>query len=104
MHFNNHTSLKSEGGHAQLKAKLKISTGNLMSGVEKVDQRCNCIRRDYINKLENTKQQLDYQLRKPLYQDLMVYVTPYVLQSINFHYTRLLEVEKKGLVYHYVQD
>ena len=97
MHFNNHISFKSEDDHAQLKIELKTFIENFMTVIEKVDRRCDRIKRDYINKVKNFKQRLNHKLRKSLYRDLMIYVISYALRSIDFHYTRLIETQKKKI-------
>ena len=97
MHFNNHTFFKSEDDHIQLKIELKSFTNDLMSIIKKTNRRCDRIKSDYINKLKNEKQRLNHQLRKSLFRDLMIYVISHVLKSINEHYTRLLNAQKKNV-------
>ena len=89
MHFNNHTFFKSENDYAQLKSKLKFFIENFITVIKKADCRCDRIKKDYINKLKNVKQRLNYKLRKSLYRDLIIYVTSNTLQLIDKHYTML---------------
>ena len=98
LHFNNHTTSLGEGGHAHLKADLKKSTGDLDDVVEVADQYCDHIRTQYINKLDEAKQRLDRTLGgKPLYRDLIAFITPHALREIDTQYKRLLEARAKGV-------
>lgn len=102
MYFNNYIFFKSENDHAQLKFELKIFIENFITIIKKINRCCDRIKIKYINKIKNVKQRLNYKLKKSLYRDLMIYVTLYVLQLINSYYTRLIEAQKKKLIYRYV--
>ena len=97
MHFNNYIFFCNESNYAQLKIELKLFIKNFITIIKKTNRRCNRIKKNYINKIKNVKQRLNYKLKKSLYRDFIIYIILIVLRIINTYYTRLLKIQQKNI-------
>ena len=97
MHFDHFTIFIDENSNALLKKKLMNSQKNLKTIVDIFNIICNRQRNNYIVAFEIAKERLNHKLRKIIYRDVEIYVTPFALRKIDDQYKRLLKTKKKNI-------
>ena len=91
LHFETTTTSRGEGGHAVLKRQLGSSSGDLKTVVDGINLLLINELQNYLINLDEAKVRLPLSLRKPIFQEVAPYITPYALRKILPQYLRLIE-------------
>lgn len=89
LHFGTTTTSRGEAGHAALKRQLGSSTGDLKTVVDDIKLLLMNEYRNHIEKLNEDKMRLLMELRKPVFQHLIVHITSVALRKIMPQYQLL---------------
>lgn len=89
LHFDTTTTSRGEGGHAVLKRQLGSSSGNLKTVVDGINLLLVNELHNHLIQLDEAKVRLPMELRKPIFQELSPYVTPFALRKILTQYNLL---------------
>ena len=96
LHFDNHTSSRSEGGHATLKASLGNSKSDLDTVVRTSRMTCDRQRSDYLLELGKARTRFPSTLKRGIFRDIQALVTPYALKKIAAQHDLVVEAQEKG--------
>ena len=89
-HFETTTTSRDEGGHAELKRQLGSSSGDLKTVVDGINLLLINKLYNHLIRLDEAKVRLPMDIRKPIFQEISPYVTPYALRKIMPQYKRLV--------------
>ena len=89
-HFETTTTSRGEGGHAVLKRQLGSSSGDLKTVVDGINLLLINELHNHLIRLDEAKVRLPMDIRKPIFQEISPYVTPYALRKIMPQYERLV--------------
>ena len=89
-HLETTTTSRGEGGHAVLKRQLGSSSGDLKTVVDGINLLLINELHNHLIRLDEAKVGLPMDIRKPIFQEISPYVTPYALRKIMPQYERLV--------------
>ena len=89
-YFETITTSRGEGGHAVLKRQLGLSSGDLKTVMDGINLLLINELHNYLIRLDEAKMRLPTDIRKPIFQKISPYVTPYALRKIMPQYERLV--------------